>query len=158
MERLITVGVDGSPGGRRALDWAVRHAVATRASIEVVTVYAPEPPSRGDGGDNLDVTRQFEAERQDLDIREVLAHHPGPPPAITRRIVPGDPVDVLIEAARDADLLVLGSHGRGELATTLLGSVSEACVRRGTTPVLVVPAHDRTPVEVVETKISPAPA
>lgn len=154
MERLITVGVDGSAGGRRALDWAVRHALATRATLEVVTAVTPEP-STETGADGRDLARQFESERQELDIREVLAHHPGPHPVIARRLEPGDPVDVLIEASRNADLLVLGSHGRGQLATTLLGSVSEACVRRGTTPVLIVPSHDRAPLTA---EVSPAPA
>lgn len=145
MERLITVGVDGSPGGRRALDWAIRHAQATGATVEVVTAYRPEPLSYGPTGeDGMDLALEFMAERQRLDLREVLARNTGARPTIAQRMVPGDPVDVLIEAAWNSDLLVLGSHGRGQLATTLLGSVSEACVRRGVTPVLIVPAHDRS--------------
>ncbi|HVE25890.1 MAG TPA: universal stress protein [Sporichthya sp.] len=146
MERFVTVGVDGSSGGRRALTWAVRHALATGATVDIVTAYKPEPLTyTAVGTDGQDLARRFAAERQDLDLREVLAHFPaGQEPAIRRRVLPGDPVDVLLEAAWTADLLVLGSHGRGQLATTLLGSVSEACVRRGVTPVLIVPAHDRT--------------
>lgn len=150
MEGRITVGVDGSPGGRRALDWALRHARATGATVDIVTAYRPEPLSyAADGTDGQDLAREFGADRQHLDLAEVLAHIPGDRPSITQRMVAGDPVDVLIEAARTADLLVLGSHGRGQLATTLLGSVSEACVRRGTTPVLIVPSHNRVPVPVV---------
>lgn len=156
MERLVTVGVDGSIGGRRALDWAVRHALATGATVEIVTAYNPDPVSYGtDGADGHDLTQAFAADRQQLDLREVLAHIPGARPTITQRMVAGDPVEVLIAAARYSDLLVLGSHGRGQLATTLLGSVSEACVRRGTTPVLIVPAHDRA---AVAAEVSPAPA
>lgn len=146
MERRVTVGVDGSPGGRRALTWAIRHAVDTGAVVDIVTAYEPEPLSYDANGTNgCDLSREFGAERQALDLSEVLARVPGPRPAITQHMIPGHPVDVLIEAARDSDLLVLGSHGRGQLATTLLGSVSEACVRRGTTPVLIVPSHDRVP-------------
>lgn len=146
MERRITVGVDGSPGGRRALAWAIRHAVDTGAIVDIVTAYEPEPlPYDADGTNGCDLSRDFAADRQQLDLSEVLAHIPGPRPALVQRMIPGHAVDVLIEAARDADLLVLGSHGRGQLATTLLGSVSEACVRRGTTPVLIVPTHNRVP-------------
>lgn len=154
MERLLTVGVDGSPGGRRALDWAVRHAQATGVTVEIVTAYTPEPLSyAADGADGRDLAREFGADRQQLDLAEVLAHIPGDRPTIAQRMVAGDPVHVLIEAARNSDLLVLGSHGRGQLATTLLGSVSEACVRRGTTPVLIVPIHNRAPVTA---EVSPA--
>jgi nucleotide-binding universal stress UspA family protein len=151
VERFVTVGVDGSTGGRRALAWALKHARATGAIVELVTAYKPEPLTYSAlGTDGKDLAREFAAERQNLDLCEVLAHMPdAPAPAVRQRVVPGDPVDVLLEAAWSADLLVLGSHGRGQLATTLLGSVSEGCVRRGVTPVLVVPAHDRgaTPPE-----------
>lgn len=146
MERRITVGADGSPGGRRALTWAIRHALDSGALVDIVTAYEPEPiSSDADGATGRDLAQKFAADRQELDLSEVLAHLPGPRPAITGRLIAGHPVDVLVEAARDSDLLVLGSHGRGQLATTLLGSVSEACVRRGTTPVLIVPTHDRVP-------------
>jgi nucleotide-binding universal stress UspA family protein len=146
MEQLITVGIDSSPGGRRALDWAIRHAAVTGATLEIVTAYKPEPQSYAATTSATEpVSSQFATERQELDLREVLARFPGPRPNFIQRVLPGDPVDVLLEAAWDSDLLVLGSHGRGELATTLLGSVSEACVRRGVTPVLIVPAHDRVP-------------
>ncbi|GAA0630609.1 hypothetical protein GCM10009547_37990 [Sporichthya brevicatena] len=126
MERLVVVGVDGSAGGRRALDWAVRHAAGTGARLEVVCA---------------DPSEEAATEQLHRDLQDVLAHHPGAAPGITTRVVAGKPADVLLDAARDADLLVVGSHGKGGLATTLLGSVSEACVRRGTTPVLIVPAR-----------------
>lgn len=146
MERRITVGVDGSPGGRRALTWAIQHAAGTGATVDIVTAYEPEPLSYdADGTNGCDLSREFAADRQQLDLSEVLARIPGPRPAIAQRMIAGHAVDVLIEAARNSDLLVLGSHGRGQLATTLLGSVSEACVRRGTTPVLIVPTHLRVP-------------
>jgi nucleotide-binding universal stress UspA family protein len=134
MDRIVTVGTDGSVGGRRALDWAIRHALSTRATVEVVTAYRPP-----------EVSRAAASARQDLDVHEVLEQFRDAIPRIVQRVVPGDPVDVLIEAAWNSDLLVLGSHGHGQLATTLLGSVSEACVRRGVTPVLIVPARGPVP-------------
>jgi nucleotide-binding universal stress UspA family protein len=157
VERLITVGVDGSPGGRRALDWAIRHAQATGATVQIVTAYRPEPLSYSAiGTDPADLSRAFTMDRQELDLSEVMGHIPGPRPTIARQVVPGDPVDVLIEAAWKSDLLVVGSHGRGQLATTLLGSVSEACVRRGVTPVLIVPAHDRSATRASSVVAPPA--
>ena len=50
--------------------------------------------------------------------------------------IEGHPVEVLLEAAADADLLVLGSHGAGR-AEFLIGSVSQECVQRAAGPVLI---------------------
>lgn len=142
--RLITVGVDGSAGGRRALEWAVHLAAAIGATVEVVTAWSWDGMAFSPGmtgGPELE--RNYLAERQQIDVDEVLNNLDGPAPTVAKRLVEGSPVKVLIEAARNADLLVLGSHGRGHLHNALLGSVSESCVRRGSTPVVVVPAHDR---------------
>ncbi|WP_019875262.1 universal stress protein [Sporichthya polymorpha] len=141
MERLV-VGVDGSAGGRRALDWAVRHALGAGSKLDVVLAYQPEPLSFAAGGtDGRDLAEETATAQLRHDLQDVLMHHQETQPTITSRVVPGKPADVLLDAARDADLLVVGSHGKGGLATTLLGSVSEACVRRGTTPVVIVPAR-----------------
>ena len=55
------------------------------------------------------------------------------------RVVEGHPGVVLVDAAADADLLVVGTRGRNPMATILLGSVSEYCVRRSPVPVAVIP-------------------
>ena len=60
----------------------------------------------------------------------------GPDSTVTARAAEGRPADVLLEAARDADLLVVGSHGAG-LAELLLGSVSLECVEGASGPVLI---------------------
>jgi nucleotide-binding universal stress UspA family protein len=54
-------------------------------------------------------------------------------------VVFGTATEVLLDSARDADLLVLGSHGHGRVFHAVLGSVAEACVRGGVCPVVVVP-------------------
>jgi nucleotide-binding universal stress UspA family protein len=142
--RLITVGVDGSEGGRRALAWALNLAAATGATVEVVSAWSWDGQAFKRGMTaGPDVERSYLAERQRIDIQEVLGRFDGPAPTLSRQLIQGAPAKVLIEAARSADLLVLGSHGRGHLATALLGSVGEACTRRGSTPVVIVPAHDR---------------
>ncbi|MGL4744658.1 MAG: universal stress protein, partial [Dermatophilaceae bacterium] len=53
-------------------------------------------------------------------------------------IVNGDPLRVLSDASRGAEIVVLGSHGRGEMAGLLLGSVSQALVRHTSCPVMIV--------------------
>ena len=146
--RLITVGTDGSEGGRRALAWAVELASAIGATVEVVTAWSWDGMAFTPGmTSGPDAERSYLEERQQADIAEVLQNIDGPAPAIAQRLVEGLPAKVLVEAARNSDLLVLGSHGRGHLATALMGSVSETCVRRGSTPVVIVPTHDRVPSE-----------
>jgi nucleotide-binding universal stress UspA family protein len=148
-ERLIVVGTDGSPGGRRALEWALRHAAGTGAAVEVVSAWSWDGPDwayrAGPGDERAAVDAEQENEVQNalaaLDAR----------PTVSRTVTEGNPIDVLTRAAAKADLLVLGSHGRSHLVTALLGSVSEGCIRHGSTPVVVVPAHSeaRQPADVV---------
>ena len=62
------------------------------------------------------------------------------PPLITRSSVQGDPIRVLPELSRDAAMLVVGRHRGGLVRQLLLGSVSAACVRHASCPVVVIPA------------------
>jgi nucleotide-binding universal stress UspA family protein len=56
---------------------------------------------------------------------------------VTKRVVMGHPARVLVDAAADADLLVVGSRGRGGFTGTLLGSVSQHAIAHGACPVVV---------------------
>jgi nucleotide-binding universal stress UspA family protein len=60
-------------------------------------------------------------------------------PPISREVVHGDAIDVLVRASTHADLLVMGSHGVSTLRHAALGSVSEACARLSECPLVVVP-------------------
>ena len=61
-------------------------------------------------------------------------------PPISENSVEGDPIHVLPELARGAAMLVVGRHRGGVVREVLLGSVSAACVRHATCPVVVIPA------------------
>jgi nucleotide-binding universal stress UspA family protein len=77
--------------------------------------------------------------------------HPGV--AVAEEAVEGPPARVLTDTARDADLLVLGSHGHGRLFHAVVGSVADACIRAATCPVVVAPTPRQgrvpAPAEVV---------
>jgi len=144
----IVVGVDGSEGGERALRWAVREAAhRPGAAVQAVTAYSVDGPE----SDSLWYRERCETKAQDaLGAQIVRALNDNPRVAVTTHVVRGDAVEVLLDAARTADLLVLGSHGHGRLFHAVLGSVSDACVRQANCPVLVVPAPhpQRTPAQL----------
>jgi len=68
-----------------------------------------------------------------------------PPPGVTvhQVVVEGNPAQVLLDAAKDADLPVVGSRGHGGFADALIGSVSVRCLHHATCPVVVIrsPKH-----------------
>jgi nucleotide-binding universal stress UspA family protein len=71
---------------------------------------------------------------------------------VAGEVIEGGPADVLATAGRSADLLVLGSHGRSRIRHTVLEPVNEACIRKATCPVVVVPV----PVERTQPETEPA--
>jgi nucleotide-binding universal stress UspA family protein len=147
---LVVVGVDGSEGGRRALNWATQEAAARGGAVRAVIAWL------WDGieiGPVVSVSPAVEEEHaRGVLQREILAVSEGAGrlPPIAAEVVEGRPAEVLTSAAKDADLLVLGSHGHSRVRHTVLGSVSEACVRRATCPVVVIPAPAPRPVHHIE--------
>jgi nucleotide-binding universal stress UspA family protein len=132
----IVVGVDGSASSLDALAWAARQAALTSAGLEVVMTWE-WPDSYGWA---VPVPDDFDPEstvRRTLEdaLAPVRAASPGLP--IEEKVVNGHPAPVLVEASKDADLLVVGSRGHGEFVGMLLGSVSEYCAGHAQCPVLV---------------------
>ncbi|MFE9418626.1 universal stress protein [Streptomyces griseofuscus] len=139
-ERIV-VGVDGSEGSKQALNWAVRQAELTGGWVEAVIAWdVPQfhgalgwmPPSSSDeaaleGRAHSEVTSAVEG--------AVAAH---PTVQVSTVVRYGTPASVLLEASRDAALLVVGSRGLGGFKGLLLGSVAQHCVQHAHCPVLVL--------------------
>jgi nucleotide-binding universal stress UspA family protein len=136
---LIAVGVDGSPVSIAALRWAVEEAAATGREVRAIAAWS-YAPALEPGGVVMPADEMAAAHRRTLEevIRRATGEHPTVP--VVPALVEEDPVEALLEAAKYASLLVLGSHGRGRLKTALLGSVSARCLRRATCPVVIIPA------------------
>jgi nucleotide-binding universal stress UspA family protein len=145
----VVVGVDGSPGARTALGWALAVAARTGAPLELVSAYPVDfywvDPFLLDTG-RLDAIRADTEER----VRELL-EEVRRDPAVTAVAgtaeVPADvvvaggaPLEHLVARAEGADLLVVGSRGRGGVRSTMLGSVALHCVAHAPCPVVVVHA------------------
>jgi len=139
--RRIVVGVDGSEPSIRALQWAARQAEWSGATLEVLTVWTfPEHTAPLGIVPHVPWPEELLAEAQakldDLIGREMPNRDPD---RVQVHVIRGSAAPVLLEAAQAADLIVVGSRGRGALADLLLGSVSERCVRHAGCPVVVVP-------------------
>lgn len=145
MRRPVVVGVDGSEGSLRALDWAA--AEATRSGLPLRVVHAslweryegkhavsdPECPAD-----------EVLAEHLVAEARE-RARRLGPETDVEADVLPEDPVAALVAESHEAAVVVVGSRGRGRIAEMLLGSVSLALANRSRCPVVVVPARPPDP-------------
>lgn len=122
----VVVGVDGSPASAGVMELAVAEAELRGAALRVVHAWTLLPP----GGPSSDVG---------VILKEAVAvvreRHPGL--KVVEEAVQGHPVEVLRQASEGADLLVIGSRGRGGLTGMLLGSVSHAMLQHATCPLIV---------------------
>jgi nucleotide-binding universal stress UspA family protein len=135
----IVVGVDGSDQSTCALLWAAQEAGRRASPLHVVTAYtvpvfAASSMDAGYATVDDDVIR--EGARSVL--TEALHHLDGLDLDVRPRLEPGDPAGVLLDFSEEAELVVVGSRGRGGFVGRLLGSVSSA-----------VPAHAKCPTAVI---------
>lgn len=138
-ERIV-VGIDGSDTAQQALTWALDEGRARQAAVEVV--HAWNPPYVGaypfdPGALNIDA---FEKGAEQV-LTEALAKQdtsglPVPPEAIA---VSGTAARAVLDTADGADLVVVGSRGRGGFAGLFLGSVSQQVAHHAPCPVVVIP-------------------
>jgi nucleotide-binding universal stress UspA family protein len=138
----IVVGIDGSDFSDTALEWAYEQARVT--SAELVVVHSWEYPYLGvidfvGMDERIRATSHDGAEALlDATIRRLRDDHPGDDVTVTPLLLEGNPAWTLLDAAHDADLIVVGSRGKGGLRTLLLGSVSHIVVTHAEIPVVVV--------------------
>jgi nucleotide-binding universal stress UspA family protein len=144
----VVVGVDGSVASRAALTAAVEEAERLDGVVEIVTTYQVVDHWTDLGSVVVPAVEQLreEAERPVREMVEALrADRPGTAgPDISIEVLEGTAGDALTRRSREADLLVVGSRGRGAFRALLLGSVALHCAMHASCPVLVVrPGSDR---------------
>jgi len=143
MELPLVVGVDGSEGSLRAVDWAVTEAFRRGTSLRVVHAslweryegHNPVFASAHQPGGVL-AERIVDAAVERARLRDPAVKVTGEAPA-------QEPVPALVREGHGASALVVGCRGRGELAGMLLGSVSMAVASHADCPVIVVRGEER---------------
>jgi nucleotide-binding universal stress UspA family protein len=141
----IVVGVDGSPSSQQALRWAARQARLTGEEVHAVSVW-DYPAGVGWGAVVLEEIDWPGNTRKALDDAITASLDPDDADRVQRSVVRGYAARVLLDAAADVDLLVVGSRGRGGMVGMLLGSVSQHVVTNARCPVVVVRGEPSTPV------------
>ncbi|MGO4593792.1 universal stress protein [Leifsonia sp. 2TAF2] len=133
----IVCGVDGSEGSRRALHEAVTLARALDTRLEVVMAWQHSTSMYDAYFPSPEQSPKVVAYST---LQELVTAEFGQlvPDWVRLRAESGHPGSVLVEAARDAAMLVVGSRGLSGLASPFLGSVSLYCATQAPCPVLVV--------------------
>jgi nucleotide-binding universal stress UspA family protein len=139
----IVVGVDGSEGASHALEWAA--AEARLRGVPLAVLLAWQWPSTFYAGVGwVEITPELvdELKKQAAKRLDEACSAAGPALdgiTVTREVVEGSPAQVLLEAAKGADLLVVGTRGHGGFVGLMLGSVSQQCAHHSPCPIVIIP-------------------
>lgn len=133
---LVVVGVDGSDESAAALEWGLSEARLRGGEVLAVAAWEFPAMIAGGMGGTTDPTLYARAAEGALD--SVIRHVAPDGVPIRKRVICGNPARVLLEAAEDADLLVVGSRGHGGFTGLLLGSVSAQAVHHSPCTTVVV--------------------
>ena len=144
-DRLVVVGVDGSPESRTALRWGQYFARDLDCDLEAIMVWqAPMAFEFNMTTVIRDWDPHHECEKSLTEIvDDVFGQHR--PARLRLTVLGGYPARCLVERANAATILVVGSRGHGAFASVALGSVSQRCVEHATCPVVVVKAANEPP-------------
>jgi nucleotide-binding universal stress UspA family protein len=135
----ILLATDLSPTSGPATDEAF--AAARRLGAHLLVVSVIDSTSLRLPGGRFNVRVDQVRARREMAAQELVQRGRREGVGVTFLVWEGDPGDSILEAARaeSADMIVLGSHGRGPIGRLLLGSVSQHVVRNASVPVVVVP-------------------
>lgn len=147
--RKILAPTDFSRCSDQALDYALTLRERFGATLELLHVWEiPQgigvesmPFVAMQGGDRVSLMDYVRAEAEKA-LEEKVVELKRRGVEVASRLVPGNPAQAILEAAAGADLIVIGTHGRGAVMHFLLGSVAERVVRKAKIPVLVVRSEE----------------
>jgi nucleotide-binding universal stress UspA family protein len=137
----IVVGIDGSEAAKNALRWALEEARLRSAEIVAVHAWEPPPtvpePGPAPGFDLVGILPQVQEAGERL-VTTVVNEVVGDSDVTVEPVaIVGPPASVLVDAARDAEMLVVGSRGHGGFTALLLGSVSQQLAHHAPCPLVI---------------------
>ncbi len=138
MFKNILLGVDGSAHALKAARLAGNMARTVKANLRVVAAFDPVPSYLGDSSLEEAIAARVQAAEAILkEALEAVGEMPAP---VATEILEGPAAEAILSAAQThgSDLIIVGSRGRGQLATLLLGSQSNKIIQHAHCPVLVV--------------------
>ncbi len=144
----IVVGIDGSDHSGRASEWAMKEAVIRGVPLTAITAHEISVGYWGSAVTYPEDHAMAEHARQaaQIEVDKVLGElsEAARPESVTVQSVSGTPAEVLISAARDADMIVVGSRGASGFTRLLMGSVSTQVAQHARCPVTVIPSENRS--------------
>jgi nucleotide-binding universal stress UspA family protein len=132
----IVIGVDGSLASEKVLRWASKHS-DSGDDLRALTAFGQDMPGFG-----FAPISKSEWEHEALVmVRDAVTRAFGgsPPRPISCEATSGDPAEVLLNAGRSIDLLVIGNRGTGERGELRWGRTAEKCAHHATCPTVIVP-------------------
>ncbi|MFD4537989.1 universal stress protein [Kitasatospora sp. NPDC058397] len=145
----IVVGTDGSSPARQAVTFALREAQLRGTGLRAVCAYEYTPTQhsgfeRTGGSEPVPQQRDLVTQAVADSVKELQQQLGGPSVEVEIVCERGRPAQVLLEASKDACLLVVGSRGSGAWGRLALGSTSTEVVHHASLPVVVVPVEHGT--------------
>ena len=144
--KRILVPTDFSDQGKTALMYAVAFADQFGAAVDLLHVMEPVPPGALLSHISLNDLKKSMHEEAEKHLEELNSEWQDYAFPVKKIIVEGHPFVEIIKHAKEsgADVIIMGTHGRGAIAHMLLGSVAEKVVRKAPCPVLTVrhPEHE----------------
>jgi nucleotide-binding universal stress UspA family protein len=143
----ILVAIDLSESTDKIINKARELAMPHAAQVWLLHVAAPEPDfvglSVGPQSERDALAEKFHREHSELQALADQLREQGLD--TTALLVQGPTIETLLHeiTTLSADLVVVGSHGKGAMHQLLVGSVSEGVLRKAGCPILVIPTHDR---------------
>jgi nucleotide-binding universal stress UspA family protein len=138
----VVVGIDDSNEAKAALDWAIDEADLWRAGLTIVHAWSYPYGLDSPATAKHDVMRVDAACELERAVERANSRGGS---SVDGMLVEGNAAEAIVEAASGADLVVVGSRGRGGLRSLVLGSVSSAVICHSPCPTVVVRGHRQRP-------------
>ena len=139
--KKILVPTDASEYSRRALTLALEMARAVQAEVVLLHVsYTPQAYWGYTISYGITVTQEQLDQNGELALEATLSEMDTEHVVINKKVESGHPVTIILEEIKkeNIDLVIMGSHGYGAIAGSVLGSVSQRVLQRASCPVLII--------------------